>query len=246
MLQTERARKMITNTAIYQLIEKDDFYHCSQSLYSANDWSRIGAEILLRSKLGETDLIFSQAKIVKKLFELETKSIFKVLKTYHSEENTLKDLLFINIFPSTILHQDFPTFIKKMSTDFPAQRQSIVFEIVNTDYVEDISSLKERINLLKELGYLIAIDDVGKGWSTLDMIIELEPHYIKLDRFFSRNLSNSKQKQQMIKSLINYAHNSDIQVVLVGIEQEMDLSIAKYLGVDICQGFLLDKPKPIS
>ncbi|HHW35781.1 MAG TPA: EAL domain-containing protein [Bacillales bacterium] len=236
---------MITNSAIYQLIEKNDFYHCSQSLYSTEDWSRVGAEILLRSKLGETDLIFSQAKLVKKLFELETKSIFKVLQTYYSEENTLKDLLFINIFPSTILHHEFPAFIKKMSTAFSTKRQNIVFEIVNTDYLEDISSLKERINLLKELDYLIAIDDVGKGWSTLDLIIELEPHYIKLDRFFSRNLSNSKQKQQMIKSLINYAHNSDMKVVLVGIEEKIDLSIAKYLGVDICQGFLLDRPKPI-
>lgn len=237
---------MITTSVIHQLIEKDDFYHCSQSLYNANDWSRIGAEILLRSKLGETDLIFKQAKIVNKLFELETKSISKVLQTYNSEENTLKDLLFINIFPTTILHPDFPEFIQNTAELYFNTKQNIVFEIVNTDYVEDIFYLKERIILLKDLGYLIAIDDVGKGWSSLDMIIELEPNFIKLDHFFSRNLSNSKQKQQMIQSLINYAHHSDIKVVLVGIELETDLSIAKLLGVDICQGFLLDKPKPIS
>ncbi|HHY71709.1 MAG TPA: EAL domain-containing protein [Bacillus bacterium] len=237
---------MITTSAIHQLIEKDDFYHYSQSLYSTNDWSRIGAEILLRSHIGEADMIFRQAKIVHKLFELETKSIEKVLKTYNSEENTLKDLLFINIFPTTILHPDFPEFINKMSIQYASTKHNIVFEIVNTDYVENLSALKERITHLKELGYLIAIDDIGKGWSSLDMIIELEPNFIKLDRFFSRNLSNSQPKQQMIKSLINYAHNYNIKVVLVGIEQETDLSIAKYLGIDICQGFLLDKPKPIS
>lgn len=236
---------MLTTSVINELIEKDDFYHCSQSLYSTHDWSRIGVEILLRSKLGETDLIFRQAKIVNKLFELETKSIYKVLQTYNSLENSFKDLLFINIFPTTILHSEFPGFIKKISEQFCGNRQKVVFEIVNTDYVEDIGTLKERIDLLKELGYFIAIDDIGKGWSSLDMIIELEPHFIKLDQFFSRNLSKSEHKQQMIQSLINYAHHSNIKVVLTGIELETDLSIAKLLGVDICQGFLLDKPKPI-
>lgn len=236
---------MITTPAIQQLIEKDEFYHYAQSLYSTYDWSRIGAEILLRSNLGKADMIFMQAKIVHKLFELETKSISKVLQTYNSDENALKDLLFINIFPSTILHAEFPDFINKMAVQYASITQKIVFEIVNTDYVEDIETLKERIDHLKELGYFIAIDDVGKGWSTLDMIIELEPNYIKLDRFFSRNLTNSLPKQRMIKALINYAHQSNIKVVLVGIEQETDLSIAKFLGVDICQGFLLDKPKPM-
>ncbi|NSL51620.1 EAL domain-containing protein [Calidifontibacillus erzurumensis] len=236
---------MSTTLALEKLIEEDRFYHYSQALYNTKDWSKIGAEIYLRSEFGEADMIFRQAKIVNKLFELETKSISKVLQTFFNEEILITYFLFINIFPSTILHQSFPSFINKMSKQFNSKRQMIVFEIVNTDYVENFLLLKERINLLKDLGYLIAIDEIGKGWSSLDMIIELEPNFIKLDQFFSRNLSSSDKKQQMIKSLIQYAHHVGIKVILTGIEHETDLSIAKLLGVDICQGYLLAQPKPL-
>jgi EAL domain-containing protein (putative c-di-GMP-specific phosphodiesterase class I) len=232
--------------SIHQLIEEENFYHYSQGLFNTGSWERIGGEILLRSEFGPPDVIFEKAKVANKLYELDTKSIFNVLHNYNLQDSTQKDLLFINIFPSTILHSDFPDFILNIKNTSLRKDNSVVFEIIETDFVENISFFKERIKFLKNLGYLIAIDDVGKGWSSLHMIIELDPDYIKLDRYFSLNLSKSKPKQEMIKSFIHFTKYSKSKLVLEGIECEKDLAIAKVLGVDICQGFLLDKPKPIS
>ncbi len=230
---------------LHHIIEKGNFHHFTQSLFQTSNWERIGGEILFRSEYGAPDVIFQQAKTVNKLFELESKSIFKIFHTYNLQESPSKGFLFINVFPSTILHKEFPNFIKGLLFQFPKISEKVVFEIVETDYVENMYSLKEKINFIKNLGFRIAIDDVGKGWSSLHLIIELEPQYIKLDRYFSINLSSSPLKQEMIKSILQYAHFSKIDVVLEGIEKETDLAVAKALGVDICQGFLLHKPQPI-
>ncbi len=231
--------------SIDELIEKGSFFHYFQGLFSTRSWERIGGEVLFRSELGTPDVIFQKAKTVNKLYELETKSIFKILHNYNLTESASNSLLFINIYPSTILNSNFLNYITNITSCCLRKNSSIVFEIVETDSVENISYLKERIKFLKSLGYLIALDDVGKGWSSLNMIIELEPDYIKLDRYFSISLSESKSKQEMIKSLLQYSQYSKSKVVLEGIEYETDLAIAKLLGVDICQGFLLEKPQPL-
>lgn len=229
--------------AIHDLIEKGSFSHYFQGLFNTRNLERIGGEALFRSELGAPDVIFQKAKTANKLYELETMSISKILNSYNLQESALKELIFINIFPSTILHPQFLSFIVDITKRY--EKNKIVFEIIETEFVENISTLKERIKFLKDLGYLIALDDVGKGWSSLNMIIELEPDYLKLDRYFSINLSKSNSKQEMIKSIIHYTQYSKSKVVLEGIEQETDLAIAKLLGVHICQGFLLEKPQPI-
>lgn len=229
--------------SIHDLIKNGSFHHCFQGLFSTRSWERIGGEALFRSELGTPEVIFQKAKTVNKLFELETMSISKILNSYNLQESTQKESLFINIFPSTILHPQFLSFIVDITKRY--KKNKVVFEIIETEFVENILALKERIKFLKDLGYLIALDDVGKGWSSLNMIIELEPDYLKLDRYFSINLSKSNSKQEMIRSILHYTQYSRSKVVLEGIEQETDLAIAKLLGVDICQGFLLEKPQPI-
>ncbi|WML42733.1 EAL domain-containing protein [Neobacillus sp. PS3-40] len=231
---------------IHRLIETGDFFHYSQGLYCTDDRSKIGDEILLRSKKGNPEDIFGEAKKVKRLYELETKSIFKLLASFFSQERIQKERLFINIYPSTLLDCKFPGFIIKVLNHFPRVKNRIVFEIIETERVESIPLLKEMVIFLKSLGFFIAIDDVGKGWSSLNMIIELEPHYIKLDHYFSINLSKSLLKQEMITSLLHYAQKFTIKVVIEGIENNDDLATAKLLGIPICQGFLLDEPKPMA
>jgi EAL domain-containing protein (putative c-di-GMP-specific phosphodiesterase class I) len=74
------------------------------------------------------------------------------------------------------------------------------------------------------------------------MILELEPDFIKLDRLFSLDLSKSTSKQKMISLFVEYCKNNT-KLILEGIETPEDLAIAKCLGVDIGQGYVLDMPK---
>ncbi|MCM3567014.1 EAL domain-containing protein [Neobacillus mesonae] len=236
---------MITTNAIHQMIDLEEFSHYGQGIYSTGAWDKVGIEILLRSKHGNPEQIFMEAKSVKRLFELEIKSILKLLYTY-IQVTTSREKLFINLFPSTIMHPDFPLFMGKLVKKLPPDyKNKMIFELIESEKVENIALLKKRIKLLKDYGFQIAIDDIGKGWSSLSMIIEIQPEYIKLDRYFSNNLSKSSLKQEMIKSLLTYTQATNSKIILEGIEINADLATAKYLGIPLCQGFLLDEPKPI-
>lgn len=230
------------------MIEQEQFDHFFQPIFRLNDNSAIGGEFLLRADIGSPDFIFNEAKKRNKLYELDTKSIHKALQSSHSiNRRLLKEelKLFINVFPSTLINKAFPSFIKDIFTNFKESCQHIIFEINETDTF-DLDLLLNRINLLKEYGFSVALDDIGKGWPSLQSIIEFEPHYIKLDRYFSRNLEKSINKQDMIKSVLSYCDNKNVNLVLEGIEDEESLNTARDIGVRMAQGYYLGMPEKIN
>jgi EAL domain-containing protein (putative c-di-GMP-specific phosphodiesterase class I) len=228
-------------------IDPKHFYHCFQPIYSLPSGNKKGIEALLRTKKGTTNTIFEQAKQTNRLYELDTQSIHKAIWNCYAADHAMKEgLLFLNIFPSTLLNPNFPSFMNKILIEHTLPCQHIVFELNETEQTfrsEDSSLLKERIIFLKKCGFLIAIDDIGKGWSSLSTLIDLEPSFAKLDRYFSMNLSTSPKKQMMISSLVQYCSNNQIELILEGIEKEEDLHVAKSLGIKLGQGYLLGKPE---
>jgi EAL domain-containing protein (putative c-di-GMP-specific phosphodiesterase class I) len=235
---------------IQQVIEQEDFYHVFQPIYDIVDRKEIGFEVLLRTNfVSNPELAFQEAKKEKKLFELDSRSIQKAIMTYFSEGSLKNGYLFVNIYPSTILHPNFPLFLKEIMTDKNVCRQmenqttKIVFEISESEHISDsnLQLILKRFEIIKEYGILIAIDDIGKGFN-LPLIIELAPNFLKLDRYFSKNLSQSKQKQMFINLLKNYCDHYNSILILEGIENEIDLDISKSLGIRYVQGYLIGRP----
>lgn len=231
---------------INEMIEKNTFFHSYQYLYQLESMTTIGGEFLFRAEYGNPEFIFQIAREADLLYELDTKSIEKAIKTYYSQEGIpLEGLLFINVFPSTILNSKFPSFAAHLLRTFPESYQHVVFEIIEMEKTSNVELLKERIQFLRSCGFQIAMDDVGQGWSSLSLIIELEPDFIKLDRYFSVRLASTLQKQKMIKLLLEYFEDTETRIVLEGIETMNDLHTAQSLGVHLCQGYLLSRPKPL-
>jgi EAL domain-containing protein (putative c-di-GMP-specific phosphodiesterase class I) len=231
---------------IQEIIEKNDFSHCYQHLYKTECLSVFGAEFLLRTKSGNPEFIFQMAREENRLFELDTRSIDQAFRAYYSQKQILLEgMLFINIFPSTILHTQFLSFVARLIESFPDSSEKVVFEIIETEKISNEERLKERIHFLQKLGFKIAVDDVGKGWSSLSLIIELEPDFIKLDRYFSIDLAKNPKKQKMIDLLLHYFEGTGTKIILEGVETSSDLQMAQSLGVYLCQGYFLSKPMPL-
>ncbi|OLO38169.1 hypothetical protein BTR23_11750 [Alkalihalophilus pseudofirmus] len=226
------------------LISEENFYHHFQPIYDLNNWRILGFEVLLRSKLfPNPEATFIEARKEKKLYELDSGSIHKAISTYRSAGLTKsKGKLFLNIFPSTLLHPNFPTFLNKIIADDVLHSQQIVLEISESEINNKIDELKQKVSVLKNLGFLIAIDDTGKGYSNAQSIVELDPDFLKLDRYFSKDLHLSKKKQSYIQLLNNYSVLNGCSVILEGIETPSELAVAKTLNIQYGQGFILGKP----
>lgn len=232
---------------VKQAIERGEFYHYYQPIYNIGYWKVVGYESFLRSKSGiNPEAIFMKAKSEEQLYELDSWSIHKAAETYRKAGMLKKDeLLFLNVFPSTIINPSFSSFINKIMNENMLESQQVVFEISESESNYHLEKFKNAIQQLKQQGFLIAVDDLGKDGSSLKLVIEIEPDFIKLDQYFSRKLHLSKEKQMIIKFLINYAEQFNTKLILEGIETPSEIAIAKALGVTYGQGFLLGRPEQL-
>jgi EAL domain-containing protein (putative c-di-GMP-specific phosphodiesterase class I) len=221
-------------------------YHHFQPLWYLEQFNIFGYEALLRhDQFQNPEEYFQKARELDRLYELDTLSISNAIEVFSHFEHKY---LFLNVYPSTVLNNCFPIFIDKILNLYPMINGRIVFELNESLLEEDYwnePTFKERINLLRNQKFLIALDDVGKGGASLQKIIEFKPDYIKLDRFFSFELSLNPEKQRMIEYISGYCNDFQIQLILEGIEKASDLAFAKSLNVQMAQGYLLAKPHPI-
>ncbi|WP_156969489.1 EAL domain-containing protein [Jeotgalibacillus campisalis] len=150
---------------------------------------------------------------------------------------------FINFLPSTIYNPEFclrHTFniVKKYDID----PQDLVFEVVETEKINDVDHLKSVFSTYKREGIKVALDDVGAGFSTIEMLKLLEPDYVKIDRSFVSFCDTSEEKQAFLKEVNETSHNLGIKVLAEGIERQEELAVCQQLGLDLCQGYLFGKP----
>lgn len=229
------------DSRIHQMIAGRQLYHDYQPIYRLKNWEIVGYEVLLRSPLiRETEEIFRIAEATQQLYEIDTQSIMYALSFYRTYMISSHHLLFLNLFPSTITHPSFLSFLGQN----PQPYHNIILEINEGEIIPDLNRLKKCTDRLKEMGFLIAIDDFGKGETSIETALFLEPAFIKMDRVWTAGISVSKEKEERVGSLNDFFLSRGIRVILEGIEEPADLAMAKALGIEMGQGFLLGPPAP--
>lgn len=232
---------------IDRFIKEANFFHVIQPIVDFSTQHIFGYEFLIRSNaVTNQERLFQQAKQQKKLFALDIASIYTVFEqTIQYDVDYFEGRqLFINVFPSTLTHPMFLKYIHQLTEGFHVDSGKIVIEINESEPAIDIPTLKKVTTILKEQGFIIALDDLGKGEATLQLTVDIRPDIAKIDRYFAHQLSHSAQKQKMIKGLVNML-SDDTAIVLEGIETEEDMQTAISLGVQLGQGYYLGKPEPV-
>jgi diguanylate cyclase (GGDEF)-like protein len=92
------------------------------------------------------------------------------------------------------------------------------------------------------MGFQIAIDDLGEGFSSLRLWSELRPDFVKIDRHFIQGINQDPVKLQFVRSIQEIAQNTGSQVIAEGIETQSELLLVRELGIDIGQGYLIARP----
>jgi len=123
------------------------------------------------------------------------------------------------------------------------EKNTICFELSERGTLRDPSSITTMVNRYKQEGYDIAIDDFGTGIAGLQLLYYAESNFIKIDRFFINNIQSDAKKRLFCSSIINMAHVMGMRVIAEGIETKEEYYTCKDLGVDLLQGYLIQKPK---
>ena len=152
----------------------------------------------------------------------------------------------INFLPTAIYNPKYC-----LQTSLQAMRRSglvssqVIFEVVETEKVEDSSHLLNILEFYRRSGFGIALDDMGSGYSGLALLGDLNPDLIKIDRAIVAKAVTSKQHSNICAALVRMGQDSGQLVLAEGVETEEEVQLMSALGVDLFQGYYFGKPQPV-
>jgi EAL domain-containing protein (putative c-di-GMP-specific phosphodiesterase class I) len=122
--------------------------------------------------------------------------------------------------------------------------ERFVFEVIEADRIENAAHLKAVLDAYRRDGFRVALDDLGAGWSTLNLVHRLRPDFIKLDRELIREVNRDRVKDLIASKLLEIGHGLGIRTIVEGVETHEELQWARARGADFVQGFLIARPGP--
>ena len=147
-------------------------------------------------------------------------------------------LLFVNLHTTDLLDPAL------LSRDAPLSRiaHRVVLEITERASLDGVKDVRARVAALREIGFRIAVDDLGAGYAGLTSFAVLEPEIVKLDMTLVRDVHQSPTKQKLVRSMAQLCKDMGMMVVGEGVETASERDCLVDLGCDLLQGYLFAKP----
>ncbi|MFJ7812281.1 EAL domain-containing protein [Pseudomonas asiatica] len=188
--------------------------------------------------------LFTIARQAGRLTELEAACRESACRRF--SEQQLQGKLFLNISPESLLEPHYPsgqTLKLLEQVGLPPSR--VVIELTEHTPTDDFQLLSNALHHYRDMGFSIAIDDLGAGYSSLRLWSELRPEYVKIDRHFIDGIHRDPLKREFVGSILQIARASKAQVIAEGIELAEELAVLVEMGVDLVQGYLLGRPQEL-
>jgi EAL domain-containing protein (putative c-di-GMP-specific phosphodiesterase class I)/CheY-like chemotaxis protein len=147
--------------------------------------------------------------------------------------------LLVNVHPEELSDPDL------VSPDAPltALSSRVVLEITERATLEHVAGLSGRLSKLRQLGFRIAVDDLGAGYAGLSCLLQIEPEIVKLDMSLVRGVDAAPRKSVVVRSMIELAARElGMSVICEGVETPEERDALALLGCDLMQGYLFARP----
>ncbi|KPQ01640.1 phosphodiesterase [Marinobacter sp. HL-58] len=232
-----------------RLLLKEDITTLLQPIVNIDKKSVFGFEALSRgpsdSPLHTAPMLFETAERCGQTLELETLCLRTAARHWSGHGTPLK--LFVNISPAKLMPPEFnPTQLQELLLANGLKASDIVIELSERYPTADPSELLKTLVWLKAEGFLIAIDDLGSGYSGLKLWSELKPDFVKIDRHFIRDIQDDLIKREFLRSVVDLADRLGCKLIAEGIETEAEFRVVSDLGIALVQGFLFGRPKAVA
>ncbi|BDX07109.1 EAL domain-containing protein [Planctobacterium marinum] len=186
--------------------------------------------------------VFSVADKSDLLFSLDLTARRSAIE--HAAVANLNSKVFVNFDPSSIYD---PSYCLRSTAAAIAKAglkaSDVVFEVTETHKVRNMAHLKGVLNFYRNAGFRVALDDVGAGWSGLNLLNELMPDFAKIDMELIRDIDTLPSKQKIVKHLIAGAKENGIKIIAEGIETLEEARCLAEFGPDYLQGYLYGRPE---
>lgn len=204
----------------------------------------IGWEALSRPVGGQFDnieQIFKAAYEAQSIWPLERLCRERAMEGLLDLKNG--ELLFLNVEPDSIYDPQFRSDrTLKLLRQASLTPERVVLEMTEHSAVKDFTAFRQTLNYFRSLGFRLAIDDMGSGYSGLVSVAEIQPEFVKIDMSLIRELHSRPLKRELVDTINRFSRKAGIGVIAEGIESAEELEALQEIGVTMGQGFLFARP----
>ncbi|MEH2329393.1 EAL domain-containing protein [Nostoc sp.] len=246
----QRFIKLNQSDWLVEMLATERFTSYFQPIVSINDTSQIfGYESLLRGLDEEGNLVLptpivelaTEAGLLPQLDQVARLSTITQFSRY-----PVSGHIFINFAPTSLYD---PVFCLRSTVEAintaGISHDRVVFEVVESDNPQDLVHLKTVLKYYRDAGFLVALDDLGSGYSSLNLLHQLRPDFIKLDMELIRDVHQDLYKASITEKLLEITQKLNIQTVAEGIECIEELNWLRERGANFAQGYLIGKPSAV-
>ena len=236
---------------IHEAIDSNNFILFKQSIVSLKDTSFKGFEVLLRLQLNEEIVgpgVFipnaERYNVMGKVDRWVVKEFVSHLSNNSDLYNKI-DMATLNLSGHTLSNSDFLPYLVNLLEKYPGVSKKLCFELTESAALNNLSESSDLVMKMKQLGVKFAVDDFGSGYASYNYLIQLPVDFVKIDGSFSLDIHKDIVNQAVVRSITEISHMMAMQVIAEFVERKEELVCLKEIGVDMVQGYYLDKPSQL-
>ncbi len=228
----------------HQMMDAGKITYHFQPIFRADSGEVYGYEALMRvdmPSLREPKMVLQIAREEGLMGEIEKLTMFKATESYMAllDKGAVPQSAFL--FINSIANEDMTEEDEKEYHDRFGQLQDrVIIEITETENLE--MELIRKKSAAEGFTGIFALDDYGSGYNSELNLLTLNPHYVKVDVTIVRDIDVDENKQQIVRNIVQYAHERDMKIIAEGIETGAEMKKLLELDVDLLQGFYLARP----
>jgi len=234
-----------------EAIDQDAFLLRFQPIVDIASGETSHHEVLVRLKMDDEkvvgpDMFLPAAIRFGLMAEIDAWMIEHAIEAYAQHCQNDESLRFaINLSANAFETENLALFVASMLEQHSVAPENIMFEITESLAVRHLSHVEKQITALRDMGCEVALDDFGKGYSSLGYLQQLSVDYIKIDGSFIRNLVKNTVDQKMVRLIAEIGREAGMKTIAEYVQNGPTFSLLAELGVDFAQGFYIGKPAAV-
>ncbi len=250
-LRSRLLREQAITDSMEPALAEGQFEIYLQPKYRIKDGAMAGAEALVRWNHPEWGMqspanfipLFEKNGFITKLDRYVWELACQVLREW--EDKGYPSIpISVNVSRADIYNDDLADGLLKLVKKYNLPPSRLHLEITESAYTEDPNQIIDTVSRLRELGFIIEMDDFGSGYSSLNMLNQMPIDILKLDMIFIRNETAKPVNQGILRFIMGLARWMNLSVVAEGVETREQLERLREIGCDYVQGYYFSKPVP--
>lgn len=251
-LRSKLVREQRITSAMEDALKEGQFIVYFQPKYQLDDGCMVGAEALVRwmhpewgfMSPGEFIPLFEKNGFIPRLDQYVRELVCMKLKEWKEKGYPLLPVS-VNISRIDVFHDDLVENVFTLTQKYEIDPSYLHLEITESAYAENPDRIINTVDGLRKHGFIIEMDDFGKGYSSFHMLSQMTLDILKLDMEFVQNEIAKPKEISFLGDIIHMAHRAGLYVVAEGVENLEQADRLKEVHCDYAQGYYFAKPMPV-